>query len=240
MKKVIGVIVIAFLVAHGWTLASAANPPSQDRAAVIEKLDKLRVVDSAVSNIKTPKMTQPKWYKQQVAAAEKSRQSTSKSGGNKTVTYTVKTKGSTKSNLAQFSAMANQTLNSSRGWGQLGFKFKEVSSGGSFHLILSEASQVPSFSSGCSAEWSCRVGVSVIINDDRWQGATDAWNEAGGDIRGYRHMVINHEVGHWLGHDHATCPAKGAYAPVMLQQSIDLEGCKFNPWPLTGELWSSR
>src|SRR5690606_13850699 len=101
--------------------------------------------------------------------------------------------------------------------------------------------QVPSFAPGaCSAEWSCRVGVSVIINDDRWQYATDAWNGAGGDIRGYRHMVINHEVGHWLGHGHASCPSSGAYAPIMLQQSIDLQGCKFNPWPLSSELWTSR
>jgi hypothetical protein len=144
------------------------------------------------------------------------------------------------SNLAEFASQANQTLNDSRGWAQLGLVFQQVDSGGSFNLILSEASQVPSFSSGCSAEWSCRVGVSVIINDDRWQQGTTAWNGAGGTIRDYRHMVINHEVGHWLGHDHAGCSAPGSYAPVMLQQSISLEGCRFNPWPLAGELWTSR
>lgn len=49
-------------------------------------------------------------------------------------------------------------------------------------------------------------------------------------------MVINHEVGHRLGFGHATCPGPGQLAPVMMQQSISLAGCKFNPWPVAGEL----
>ena len=49
-------------------------------------------------------------------------------------------------------------------------------------------------------------------------------------------MVINHEVGHWLGHGHETCATKGGPAAVMQQQSIDLEGCRFNPWPLESEI----
>ncbi len=99
---------------------------------------------------------------------------------------------------------------------------------------------MPSFSSGCDVEWSCRVGRSVIINDKRWVDASAAWNASGGTLRDYRHMVVNHEVGHWLGHGHLHCAGAGQLAPVMQQQSIDLEGCKFNPWPLTSELWSTQ
>ena len=83
------------------------------------------------------------------------------------------------------------------------------------------------------------MGKSVIINDNRWSGATVAWNNAGGDIRNYRHMVINHEVGHWLGHGHLSCSGANNPAAVMQQQSIDLQGCAFNPWPLDSELWST-
>lgn len=76
----------------------------------------------------------------------------------------------------------------------------------------------------------------MIINEDRWLGATPAWNDAGGSLRDYRHMVINHETGHWLGFSHSYCGGPGQLAPVMQQQSISLQGCKFNPWPLTSEI----
>ena len=111
---------------------------------------------------------------------------------------------------------------------------------GTFTLVLSEASQVPSFSSGCDAMYSCNVGRYVIINQDRWLGATPPWNSAGGSLRDYQHMVVNHETGHWLGHGHADCSGVGQPAAVMQQQSINLQGCRFNPWPTASELWSSR
>ncbi len=161
--------------------------------------------------------------------------------GNGNVTYIVQTRGAITASLAEFKVQANETLNSSLGWARLGISFSEVASGGDFTLVLSEASQVPSFSpTVCGSDYSCNVGRYVIINQDRWLGATPAWNNGGGSLRDYRHMVINHETGHWLGHGHAFCSAAGSKAPVMQQQSINLQGCKFNPWPLESELWSTR
>jgi hypothetical protein len=121
----------------------------------------------------------------------------------------------------------------------MGVAFQEVASGGSFTLVLSEANEVPRFSPGCGAEYSCNAGRYVIINQDRWLGATAPWNQSGGSLRDYRHMVVNHETGHWLGHSHQSCTGSGQPAPVMQQQSIDLQGCTFNPWPLASELWST-
>jgi hypothetical protein len=156
-----------------------------------------------------------------------------------TIYYTVSQNGST-SDLNTSATLAHETLNDARGWSRLGVNFEKVASGGTLHLVLAEASLLPTYSSACSADWSCSVGNTVIINDDRWTGASAAWNSAGGSLRDYRHMVVNHETGHWLGHGHEFCSASGAPAPVMQQQSIDLQGCTFNPWPLASELWTSR
>lgn len=153
----------------------------------------------------------------------------------RTITYSVRRNGS-KASLSTFRTQAAQTLADARGWRGGGIRFKEVSKGGSFTLVLAKASRVPSYSSGCSATYSCRVGRNVIINETRWNKGTSVWSKARRSIRDYRHMVVNHEVGHFLGKGHARCPGKGKAAPVMQQQSKGLQGCKANPWPKTGEL----
>lgn len=203
-------------------------------------------MNETVQSITLPDIEQPDWLKKQLVAEAARNQSSGgsaprSSGQDTVVTYDVTTRGSIIANLAEFKQQANQTLNDNRGWAQMGVKFQEVTSGGRFTLVLAEASQVPSFSpTGCSADYSCRVGRYVIINQDRWQGATASWNQAGGSLRDYRHMVVNHETGHWLGHGHVACGGAGQPAPVMQQQSISLQGCGFNPWPLASELRSSQ
>jgi len=158
-----------------------------------------------------------------------------------TFSYSVQTRGDLTANLDEFKSQVYETLNSNEGWIRLGLRFKQVSTGGDFIMVLAEDVEVPSFAPGsCSADWSCRVGTYIIINQTRWLDATDAWNGAGGSLRDYRHMVVNHEVGHWLGHGHIQCIEAGQPAPIMQQQSIDLRGCSFNPWPLDSELWTTR
>ncbi|MDO4781415.1 MAG: DUF3152 domain-containing protein [Candidatus Saccharibacteria bacterium] len=198
---------------------------------VVDAVMKTQQLPDALADVPTLSNNKPDWYRQQLSEAERQRYNT--------VTYSIATKGHTASDINEFAAQVHETLNDGRGWARMGVHFQRVASGGSFHLILSEAKLLPTFSSGCSVEWSCRVGVSVIINDDRWKGATSAWNGAGGSLRDYRHMVVNHEVGYWLGHGHQQCTTPGAPAAVMQQQSIDLQGCAFNPWPLESELWST-
>ena len=157
------------------------------------------------------------------------------------VTYSVTTRGTITADLNEFKSIVSATLNDSRGWTRLGVSFSQVESGGDFTVFLSEASQMTSFSAtGCDATYSCNVGSAVIINQDRWVGSTPSWTGAGGDLSSYRQMVINHETGHWLGHGHRTCSGAGQPAPVMQQQSISMQGCATNAWPLSNELYSPK
>lgn len=80
---------------------------------------------------------------------------------------------------------------------------------------------------------SCRNGDDVVINAWRWANGAASYD---GDLAAYRIYVVNHEVGHGLGRGHLRCTGKGDPAPVMLQQTLGLHGCRANPWPTDAEV----
>ncbi|WUH91877.1 DUF3152 domain-containing protein [Streptomyces sp. NBC_00433] len=77
-------------------------------------------------------------------------------------------------------------------------------------------------------EVNCDVGATVVVNLKRWMLGSPEFD---GPIEGYRALIINHEVGHRIGHHHEGCPGPGKPAPVMMQQIKGLKGCTANQWP---------
>jgi hypothetical protein len=75
-------------------------------------------------------------------------------------------------------------------------------------------------------EVSCRVEDRVVLNAKRWMYAIPSY-----DVTLYRSYLVNHEVGHALGHGHSTCTKPKTPAPVMMQQTKGLAGCLPNAWP---------
>jgi hypothetical protein len=81
---------------------------------------------------------------------------------------------------------------------------------------------------GTGGYTSCRYGDRAVINLARWSAAVPDYQ---GDVATYRRYVVNHEVGHALGHHHEFCAGPGQVAPVMQQQTLGLKGCVKNAWP---------
>jgi Protein of unknown function (DUF3152) len=150
--------------------------------------------------------------------------------------YCVAARGVSEAVLPEYKHKLAAVYADPRGWGQGGVALVYVESGCDYTAWLSAPGSMTSFGGVCDSYYSCRSGRNVVVNFDRWMGATDPWNAAGGSLEDYRVMVINHETGHWLGFGHLNCPGPGQLAPVMQQQSISLQGCKFNPWPVAGEI----
>jgi hypothetical protein len=74
---------------------------------------------------------------------------------------------------------------------------------------------------------SCQNGDKVVLNAKRWLLGAKSY---GSDLTNYRRYLVNHEFGHYLGYGHVTCPGRGRPAPVMMQQTKGLHGCRKSPW----------
>ena len=154
-------------------------------------------------------------------------------GPGREVRYAVQVEGGIPVNGAGFAAAVHATLVDRRGWqGVDHVAFAEVADPGAAAIVVTLAT--PATTDRLCAPldtggWlDCWNGSRAVINSDRWLYGARSY---GSRLAAYRREVINHEVGHGLGHLHRLCPAPGRPAPVMQQQTISLQGCRANPWP---------
>ncbi|MFJ8657682.1 DUF3152 domain-containing protein [Streptomyces sp. NPDC093795] len=144
-----------------------------------------------------------------------------------------------------FTATVFKTLNDPRSWaGRGAMTFERVSSGET-EFVLTLASP------GTTGVWCAKSGLDttvdnvscdsastdrVMINAFRWAQGSETFGPKA--MLAYRQMLINHEVGHRLGHGHVNCDTPGALAPVMQQQTKSLKirgiACRPNPWVYPG------
>ncbi|AXL93597.1 hypothetical protein C4J65_32090 [Streptomyces sp. CB09001] len=155
-------------------------------------------------------------------------------GSGRTLTYVVQVEDGIGISAPAVAAEVERILADERGWtadGKVGFR--RVSGGASdFRVRLATAATVDDicgqYGLDTGGEVNCNVGQDVMVNLKRWLLATKYYAD---DVTSYRALIINHEVGHFLGHGHEGCPGAGRPAPVMMQQIKGLHGCRTNVWP---------
>ncbi len=131
-------------------------------------------------------------------------------------------------------AEISDVLADRRGWTRDGTNSFRLVSSGSYDFVVKIATP-GTVDEICGAaglrtrgEVNCAVGTDVVVNLKRWVLGSPQFD---GPIGEYRALIINHEVGHRLGHGHETCPGPGRPAPAMMQQIKGLKGCVANAWP---------
>ncbi len=139
--------------------------------------------------------------------------------------------------IEEFAAMVDATLSDQRSWiAGNNVRLQRVTAGFAFtvYLVTPGTAQKLCGAGGYDIFWrgepytSCRVGGKVVINITRYLKSVPDY---GAPLEAYQQYAINHEVGHALGHGHELCPGKGKPAPVMQQQTFDLQGCIAYVWP---------
>ncbi|KQY25539.1 hypothetical protein ASD16_02730 [Cellulomonas sp. Root485] len=130
-----------------------------------------------------------------------------------------------------FAATVMATLNDARGWGADGsVSFARTDGDAELRVILASPATVDDLCAplDTGGEVSCGTNGRAVLNLRRWVQATQ---EYGADKSGYRQYLVNHEVGHLLGHRHERCPGAGQPAPLMQQQSYKAAPCTPSSWP---------
>lgn len=137
--------------------------------------------------------------------------------------------------LPEWVRTVNSVLADERGWKGAGRELVPVSDHARFTVLLARPRTVDRLCSPLrtKGKFSCGRASRATLNLTRWREGIDTWGE---DIAGYRLYMVNHEVGHLLGVPHQRCGAEGEAAPVMLQQTISLDGCEPRGWPTVKEI----
>jgi hypothetical protein len=151
-------------------------------------------------------------------------------GAGRRVRVRVEVEGGVDVVPADFAAEVLRTLNDDRSWGHGGTRsFARTSGDADVVVVLASPTTSarlcrPLVTYG---RLSCRSGNRAVLTSYRWARGTPEFD----DLGQYRQYVVNHEVGHVLGHGHEQCPGAGRRAPVMQQQTKGVAPCRPNPWP---------
>ena len=147
-------------------------------------------------------------------------------------TFSVEIEGGLGADRRAVAREVERTLLSPRGWRRTGLSFRRVASGASsFKVTLASAETTDRLCLPLQTlgRYSCFQGGRAVLNADRWKRGAKSYGRR--DLDRYRRYMVNHEAGHALGRGHEGCSGRGRRAPLMMQQTKGLDGCRPNPLP---------
>lgn len=149
------------------------------------------------------------------------------------ITYNVRIERGLPYHRHQVAKFIHRVLNDRRSWGGHGnWRLERVKPGVkadiNVYLVTPKTTDKLCDPLETEGKVSCFNEGKVVLNAKRWARGAESY---GSDVINYRRNLVNHEFGHALGHRHVKCPAKGKRAPIMMQQTKGLHGCRANPWP---------
>jgi len=130
----------------------------------------------------------------------------------------------------RFARLVMGILNNPQGWGHGGaLSFARTDGAADLRVVLASPDKIDEMCAplATNGDFSCGRYGHAAINYTRWVTGAPEFD----DLTVYRQYVVNHEVGHLLGHQHVSCPGAGEVAPVMQQQSVRVAPCLPNGWP---------
>jgi hypothetical protein len=141
--------------------------------------------------------------------------------------------GANKTALEERTAVATSATG---GWGLGGaLMFEPAQKGCNVTVQLTRSAQMKAVDPACSGQSTCQAGAVVAVNADRWAVAPAGWV---GTLDSYREELLRHEVGHWLGFDHASCTLPAP--PISQVTIVTMAGCSPNWYAIPAETQGTK
>jgi len=122
-----------------------------------------------------------------------------------------------------------EVLSNPAGWPLGGrVKLMGAETGCNFDINIILEKDMTKVDPGCEGQTTCLAGNQIALSSAAWSTVPAKWS---GTLDSYRTELVNHEVGHWLGYQHAACmgatPVSGD-VPILAAPDVTVSGCSPN------------